>query len=368
MQTLGGALNAYDYQSSLHVQHIQAVEQAFGADICAFNQLCDLSKKEFAYWYQISSGQEKVQALSRCVADLMLQPKLIGMAGKACAGIFSKALNLRSLEAITALSEELNFAECLAQGVEQQLATTVGEMMPEIEQSLTSLMEAETIALKHEVNFAEITEIPALIEEFHKIKGVVPASDRLLIKQVDNALRRISKKLDRTSIDDLTKVYAQKKFGDTTVYAALDHFCNPELGLARCTETGDMVLSISGGHLYGSCEAIERAGFVKIQKIVSLPSGGLHYFMEDIFTGSILDKTIFPKSWDAKKICDAAWKLYEGAGTDMVVQSEAAMLIKQGLIEGTAIKLCYTVKNVDTLSIHKIVTCFPVELTINIKI
>lgn len=357
LQTLGGALNAYDYQSSLHVQHIQAVEQAFGADICAFNQLCDLSKKEFAYWYQISSGQEKVQALSRCVADLMLQPKLIGMAGKACAGILSKALNLKSLEAITALSEELNFAECLAQGVEQQLATTVGEVMPEIEQSLTSLMETEVSILKHGINFTGITEISALIEEFHKIKGVVPSSDRLLIRQVDNALRRISKKIDRTSIENLTKLYAQKKIEETTVYAALDHFCNAELGLIRCKDTGDMILNISGGHLYGACEAIERAGFVKIQKIVTLPSGALNYFMEDVFTGRILNKTIFPKSWDAKQLCDAAWKLYEGAGEVTLVSK--GQYFKKSVMNSVKMEI-YCVSKTEGLLVDKILTCYPV--------
>ena len=47
LRTLGGALNAYNHESSVYVQHLQAAQQAFGSDIQIFNQMCELCKQEF---------------------------------------------------------------------------------------------------------------------------------------------------------------------------------------------------------------------------------------------------------------------------------------------------------------------------------
>ena len=333
LQTLGGALNAYDYQSSLHVQHIQAVEQAFGADICAFNQLCDLSKKEFAYWYQISSGQEKVQALSRCVADLMLQPKLIGMAGKACAGILSKALNLRSLEAITALSEELNFAECLAQGVEQQLATTVGEVIPEIEQSLTSLMEAErSIVVGSGVLDCVETE-QIFIEKIQRL-------------QKTNALYK-NTQLQKEVIRYFDEYFYQKELLEFCKNVEKTHnvmkvqylghevemLCNPrhmmtyQLGFRNITSLQQAEGMLCGGHVGLYAEDLARKGLIKIVSAEELLGGCKALEIEHVFGTKIAQKTVWPLNWSAEQIMEAIKKAFSNKIETIKLKNERLKII-----------------------------------------
>ena len=359
LRTLGGAMAEYDHEGSACVTSMVAAQKAFGNDMQSFNQMCDLSKHAFLHWYEHSSGQDKIQATSKLVSDIVLQPFLIGKAGKACWGLLSHAGELQVLEGLSCLSEELGFAEImqdLAQvASKESLITTIGEL----EVGLTSLVESEIVVAQYGVNFAEITEIPVFIEQFLKFKGVIPRADALLIKQVKNTLKKLSKKLDRNCIKHFTKSYAQRQMGNTTVYAALEHFCNVELELMYSADAGGMVLNISGGHLHGVCEAVERAGFVKIKEVVTLPSGALHYYMEDIFIGRILEKTVLPRSWDAKKLCDATWKLYDGAG---IVKEALHGLTKTGVVDGIEFEMYCSVNKEAMLVMHKIVTCYPIGI------
>ena len=152
LRLLGGALIVYDSDSTQCIGNREVAQQVFDNDIQAFNQMCALSKQEFVKWKQESSGQEKVQTVSKSIADLILQPKLIGMAGKACWGLISQASELRMLENIASLTEELGGAEFVdnflqATQQQEQLITTVGEVSVKLEESLVTLMEAESNAI-----------------------------------------------------------------------------------------------------------------------------------------------------------------------------------------------------------------------------
>ena len=97
-------------------------------------------------------------------------------------------------------------------------------------------------------------------------------------------------------------------------------------------------------------------------KIIStdpLPSGGIHYVMENAFTGKPIYKTIFPEGWTAEKVAQAALDVYTNDSAISV--SKNGKFTKSSIVDGCEVKIYWESSNNNDKIIDKIVTCLPVK-------
>lgn len=299
LRTLGGALNAYDHESSVYVQHLQVAQQAFGSDIQIFNQMCKLCKQECAQWYQNSSKQEKVQALSRCLGDLVLQPKLIGMTSKACGNILLEVKKVELVEKIVELTEELNFSFSKAQEV--VFATEEGlELLPtsmkDFEIAATNFIESE-----HQQIINALEPCPLKLSEPEAF-----AKGQSLIDQIQSIMG--------TEIIDIKKLADAKKMITVNFEELLqnmlidiEHIFIPEI---KFRWNYDSILDVrflkdfglAGWH-YGYLKEFEKAGLIKVLKTVVKNDCVYAEFLLP-YSKSVIKKTFYPEHWSKMDVIE----------------------------------------------------------------
>ncbi|MBI2259958.1 MAG: hypothetical protein HYU67_13795 [Flavobacteriia bacterium] len=361
-QTLGGALAAYDQEGIVGVTNLQACQESFGNDIALFNQVCGLSREHFLQWYQKSSVQDKGQVATGIVIDLTVTPFLMCKAMKACGGILMGAKNSLKLERAIELAEELGMG--FQEAEELLLATEAGiQKLPattaEIEVAMISLMESEiNIAIKG-LELPILQKLAPFIEEFRKMGGVIHLKDKIFKNQFKEVLKILEEELKNPILEQLKKLYGKKNIENKNVRVHLDYICNFELKLKESKKFGGYILDVKGGHLPGVCEAFEQTGLVKIISKQKLKTGGVHYVMQDAFTGKPIEKTVFLEGWNEEKIAKAVWDIY--CNDSEIFICDNGKFTKIGIIDGCELNIYWDSSNNNGKIIEEIVTCLPVK-------
>lgn len=322
LRFLGGALILYDSDSTQCINNREVAQQVFDNDIQAFNQMCEFSKQEFIKWKQNSSGQEKIQMVSKCIVDLVAQPKLIGMAGKACWGLISQARELRVLENIASLTEELGGAEIVDNILQvtqqqEQLLTTVGEVSVELQESLVTLIEAESNSIVQEsakiLQSGEM-EFNQVLEQL-KLYGA-PYSNPQFQKEV---LLHFNEQFCKEELLEFCK-RAKELYGNIRLFdngkeieliSDIEHMLTYNLKFKQNHKLGLIEGFISGGHVGIMTKELELAGIISVVEEEMLFGGARYLKYKHLFGNYNAKKTEYPLSWSGEKIMKANIEAYQ---------------------------------------------------------
>jgi hypothetical protein len=172
-------------------------------------------------------------------------------------------------------------------------------------------MESEVNAAIKGLELLVLKDLAPFIEEFKIFKGVIPLENKVFKDQFQIILKELENTLKNPILGQIEKLYSKKIIGNKEVRVRLSHICNFELGLKESKKAAGYILDVGGGHLPGVCEALEKTGLVKIISKEKLPTGNVHYVMENIFSGELIYKTILPEGWTEEKIAKAVWDIYQ---------------------------------------------------------
>lgn|GEM_PF-1601397 len=310
-EMLGGALVSYDQESVAGIVSLQACQQAFGSDIVLFNQACDAFLEQFNQWYQKSSVQDKAQAASEVITDLIVTPFMVGKAMKACGGILMQAQEAVNFARAMELAEELGFS-CL-EAEELLLATEAGvQKFPataiEIETAATCLMESEVGLAKNSSWFKDVHSVQSFVENIKNIR-------------LQNAFYK-NNFLQKETIKYFEQYVYEQKFLDfykdiekthsimMVEYEGLQvemtckpkHLIFPGLDFKTSTKYQKTEAFISGGHAALGIQKLQENNLIKVILQENLFGGCKGLEIEHVFGKRVLDKSIWPLEWTAEQI------------------------------------------------------------------
>lgn len=130
----------------------------------------------------------------------------------------------------------------------------------------------------------------------------------------------------------------------------------PELKLKYLHDKNGYVLSVSGGHLAGSCEALEETGLVKIVDKKILPSGAIDYYVKDLLRNEMFPKpkTEFPIDWNEEKILKNLWEVYEHPSGPDIILNTKNMFVRNGIVDGFEMSILFQNKNQSEVTIKAV--------------
>jgi len=173
IQFIGGALSVYDQQGSVGFTNMQACRQLFADDVVLFNQMCEISKKHYVEWYQASSGQEKIQEVTKLVADFTITPWLVSKIMKVVGAVLCEAQNAVKFGRVIELAEELGLGFQEA----QELLYATQEGLPQIPTTVLEVETAITSLIESEGLFIELQSESILVHE--EITNVQKISEKI---------------------------------------------------------------------------------------------------------------------------------------------------------------------------------------------
>jgi hypothetical protein len=362
LRFLGGSLAVYDQEGAVGISSLAACKQTFDGDLVVFNQICDASREHFTQWYQTSSNQDKVQVASKLFADAFITPIVVGKAANACGGILVKVKESVNLTKAVELAEELGLG--FVEAEELLLVTEVGiqklpASMVELETAITSLIESEVNTAIKGLELLALKDLAPFVEEFGKMGGVISFENKIFKSQFKEVLKQIEEKLKNPILEQMKKLYGKKIIDNKDVRVHLDHICNFELRLKESKKFGGYILDIKGGHLPGVCEALEKTGLVKIISKQKLKTGGIHYVMQDAFTGKPIEKTVFLEGWTEEKIAKAVWDIYLNDSDVSICDN--GKFTKKGIVDGCELKMYWDSSNNNGKIIEDVITFLPIK-------
>lgn len=123
-----------------------------------------------------------------------------------------------------------------------------------------------------------------------------------------------------------------------------------------------MLLEITGGHLPGVCEELEKTGLVKIVNKNRLSTGVTDYILQNCLTGEIFSKskTVFPLGWTEEKIVKSVWTIYEDPLLK-VEKTGSGKFFKVGIIENINIQVLWSEKGKSNQVLDFIHTMYPIN-------
>ncbi len=298
--------------------------------------------------FENARGPERFEALVEFGTNFVVSGKIIQAVGGVCGAIKSNATVLRTIEGAASMIEDEKIVEQVIQATEKVEVAVQENIAKNV---TTELVEAGT---KH-----TFFNIDHFIEEFRNIDGVIPIENKIFKDKFQAALEQLEKNLKDPMLEQVKKLYGKKIIDNKEIRVDLDHICNFELGLKESKEAGGYILHIGGGHLPGVCEALEQTGLVNIISKEKLPTGGIHYVMENAFTGKSIKKTVFLEGWTTEKIAQAVWDIYHNDSA--VTMCGNGKFTKRGNFDGCELNIYFNISGNGGKIIENIVTCLPVK-------
>lgn len=297
-------------------------------------------------------GPDRVKAITKFGADFYVPGKItkaaLGMFGVVCV----QAKEMRTIEGVAsmfgddaAVSQAVQSAAEIEQGVAEQI--------------LNEFIQAETqIAKANRV----VRSLRIVVDEIQSLGGIIPFDRVDLLNEAKAVMAQVMETvngvIDKKLIKDLGSRVVVKNGSRVQENMNIKHVLQFEWRFEKSKKAGGYVLDITGGHLAGGCEQLEKFGIVKIINKKLLSTGAIEYSMENLATKRQFIKTTFPKDWDSKKIIEAAWKIYE-SGYD---KSLDEVCYKVGAFEGfnMSIILQYITKTSNkSIDVCNVVTVLP---------
>ena len=317
-RTLGGALAVCDTDAVHAGQNMKAMQDQFQLDIANFNTMSELCRQSYQDWVNSSSNQEKVEATSKVVSDLILHPMLAGKLMKSCWTVLRSGSQLAAPldEALTALQETAGGMTELLQPVTQEelFATTVSD----VNTSLFQLVEAEADTIFTIKTPFKIWPVEKMVQGIKKYKNKIPSHETELLANVqfflEKQLLKANKKIAPKVRNNYKNFEAVIKGEIVSIELDIDHIINAGYHVKDVKNTNYYkVVSYNGGHLAGTVKELEKIGLVFIKEERMMPHGCKHYVVEDLLTGRVVEKTEFPKSWGADKIMKKTTEVFDSA-------------------------------------------------------
>jgi hypothetical protein len=231
--------------------------------------------------------------------------------------------------------------------------------MVELETAITSLIESEVNTAIKGLELLALKDLAPFVEEFGKMGGVISFENKIFKSQFKEVLKQIEEKLKNPILEQMKKLYGKKIIDNKDVRVHLDHICNFELRLKESKKFGGYILDIKGGHLPGVCEALEKTGLVKIISKQKLKTGGIHYVMQDAFTGKPIEKTVFLEGWTEEKIAKAVWDIYLNDSDVSICDN--GKFTKKGIVDGCELKMYWDSSNNNGKIIEDVITFLPIK-------
>ena len=279
-----------------------------------------------------STGPQRVEAITRFGADFVVPGKIIHAVGGICGAIRSQAKIMRTIEGVAlALGDELGFEE-----ISQELILATEQLEVAAQENIVNnlaaeLMEAQVNAPKVIMPFRSIEHI---IKEVKSLGGIIPFYMTELHAEVKAILDHITHSVKKSFNQELRQRFSRKIMEQngikTQVNLDLDHVVNMEYKFVRNKDLGGYEIRLSGGHLAGSCEALETSGLVTILEKKLLSNGCWEYKLENNITGYQFHKTEFLASWNEEKLIKSCWEVFE-QGAEIV--SKDSKHIRNGVID-----------------------------------
>ncbi len=308
LHTLGGALHVMDTSSS-HVQHFQSMQKAFDYDIHKFHAMCELSRQAYAQWYQHTPMQTKIETSSKYITDAILHPYLLGKAAMACWSLIKQGANLRLLENLGSLADELGateFIEDIAQTTqpEQQVITSVGD----IEESMMSLFESESgkiIEKAVQVTSKPTMSLKDVLKRLHS-KGASYNDPQFQKEVLLHFNEQFCKEkllcLSQKAIDQYSRLSIVHKGKSITLVCKPEHILMYDLKFQLNKTTGLIEGRIYGGHSGILTNYLKEQQIINIVEEFNLACGGRGLKYKHSFGKTIEMKTEFCSSFTQEQI------------------------------------------------------------------
>ncbi|MBP9765119.1 hypothetical protein KBD08_02165 [Candidatus Babeliales bacterium] len=300
------------------------------------------------------SIDEKCYGAVKNVANLYLFNKYLGFIGS----VYKHVKHARYATSLCNVIEESSVIEAIEEYLIPTELPCVATSAGEIEASVASLIEAEAQNIVY--NMPPImARVEQVLHKFGQYKGVIPFVDKQFASEMNVVLKQLENHLKSSALNTLNKQYGRRIIDGKQVKLLLDHVYNFELGLKKSRDLDGYILNISGGHLFGVCEALEKIGLVKIIGKELLSGGSIHYKMNSIFTNRLIEKTVFPCHWTEEKIAQAVWDIY--CNDSAISICDNGKLTKRGFVDECELKIYWDSIINNNKIIDEIVTGLPVK-------
>ncbi|MCX5923690.1 MAG: hypothetical protein NTU89_03950, partial [Candidatus Dependentiae bacterium] len=282
-------------------------------------------------WYQQRTMAQKSQDIVSGLTDIginIVVPDLI--ISKVATALGLMATNIKAVKEVEKASlffqEEMSFLAVLESGVflEKEVEAIAqfkaGESLiaakqeAKIKYAVTELMEAEGKAARAAQGALQgLRPFEQVVAEVRELGGMIHFENVKLIEEVkewiDLILHKINQPAGNLIFEKLGKIKTCYKGQPISVNVNLNHVLNCEYKIVKNAVNDCISIELQGGHMAGTCKALERAGVVKIKKVRMLSSGCEQYILENIMTGKVYTKTEFLTIWDAEKIVNSGLEI-----------------------------------------------------------
>jgi len=281
-------------------------------------------------------GPGKLQAMTKFGADFYIPVKITHACGYLLSGLCSRSQGVRTLEGAAAMmTDEFGVVDTF-----EELVAKAEQLEPAIEQGVVKQSNAEFMQAEKAIGSSRAVPRPlkVLLDEIQtKHNGVIPVYCRTLRKECKEILKLVEqefKKRNLEKLNTLRQLYGQKKIDGRLVKLSFDHICNVELGLQYSSEHGGFILKVGGGHLPGTCEALEKIGLVKVINKKQLATGTIDYIIQDICSGKLSTKTELAVTWTEEKLLKAVWEIFDHPIQADVLSTNDKHYIRKGIVDG----------------------------------
>jgi len=306
---------------------------------------------QMGYAFADSSPEQKVELLSRCVADFCMPHKIIQGLGTVLGVVRTQARSMRTLEVVAScLSEELG-----AVHVAQEVALAAAELEVGVQEHIAQKLASELMQTERHTPSATgpiVRSLKSIMEETLQYKGI-PLHRLDLYQEVKTKLEEIKQLVNKIVTQEFKDKYGKKLIRENgiikTITMDLDHSLafDFELKKRNALQVYDIQLKI--GHSSELYQVLEETGIITMCDPVRLSYASFEYQIKNNFTSVVFPKTTFPKSWTLEKIVQSSWDIFD-YGTDFITEGKPARkLIVDGVEMSIILKVHDTGTNVVTI-------------------
>lgn len=318
------------------------------------NEKARVAIMHMAHAFADSSPEQKVELLSRCVADFCMPHKIMQGLGTFLGVVRTQARFMRTLEAVAScVSEELGASQ-----VAQEVALAAAELEVTMQEHIAQKFASEMMQTERHVpppsTGSIARSLKSIMAETLQHTGI-PLHRLDLYQEVKTKLEEIKQLVNKILTEQLKEKYelrvTYEKGIRKDIIMKLDHSLAFDYKLVKNNTRQIYEVFLDTGHAPELCQLLEEIGVITMRDAIRLPSGSLEYKIQNNFTSIALTKTVFPKNWTMDKIAQAAWDVFE-RGTEFVSDGKPA---KKLIVDGVEMSIILKVHDTGT----NIVTILP---------